>query len=166
MKSKEIELEFDTEVEEVLISCDLDKIETVILNLLSNAIKFTKENGRIFVNLFCKDNYLTISVRDTGIGISKDKVGLIFERFRQVEHTLVKSYEGSGIGLSLVKSIVELHGGSIYVKSEEGIGSEFIIEIPIKVIPGLEVVKKNYDNYTYNNSGVKKVNLEFPDIYT
>ncbi|MCX7710593.1 MAG: HAMP domain-containing histidine kinase [Clostridia bacterium] len=165
MKSKGITLEFDTEEEEVLMSCDLDKIETIVLNLLSNAIKFTKENGRVFVNLFCREDTFIISIRDTGIGIPADKLETIFERFRQVEQSLVRSHEGSGIGLSLVKSLVKLHGGSIGVISEEGVGSEFIIELPIMVIPGSEEVPGAFESENVNSSGVKRVNVEFSDIY-
>ncbi|MBC2400191.1 PAS domain-containing sensor histidine kinase [Clostridium tetanomorphum] len=134
IESKGIKLIFDTDVEEKIIACDPEKIERIMFNLLSNATKFTPQGGLIEVNLYNKERNIIISVKDTGIGIPKDKQELIFERFRQVDRELAKNYEGSGIGLSLVKSLVEIHKGTIEVKSEYGKGSEFIISIPVTKI--------------------------------
>ena len=115
---KNIELIFDTDVEEVIFTCDLDAIERIMLNLLSNAIKFTPQDGNILVNISTFNNSIQITVKDSGIGISQDKHNMIFERFKQADNLLTRSCEGSGIGLNLVKSLIEMHDGTIKVISE------------------------------------------------
>lgn len=120
IKEKNINIVFDTDIEELVIACDHDKIEHVILNLLSNAIKYTPKGGEIIVYIKYKKDKVIVSVKDNGVGISKDKLGLIFEKFGQANYCLTRPCEGSGIGLSLVKSLIELHGGNVYVKSIEG----------------------------------------------
>jgi signal transduction histidine kinase len=160
---KNIEVIFDTDIEELMLFCDLDSIERIVLNLLSNAIKFTPQSGNIFVNISTLDDSIQIRVKDSGIGISQDKQKMIFERFKQVDNLLTRSSEGSGIGLSLVKSLVEMHGGNIQVKSEYQNGSEFIVELPIN--------EANEGNNTENNSinnirnVIQKIDIEFSDIY-
>ncbi len=162
IKNKGIELIFDTNVEEKIIACDLDSIERIILNLLSNAIKFTNPGGTIKVKIKEKQAVVLISVKDTGKGIPEEKCALIFDRFRQADKKLNKVNEGSGIGLSLVKSLVELHDGIINVKSKFGKGTEFIIEIPSKKVSEEEIVLKD-EPKEYNN--IEKINIEFSDIY-
>ena len=126
-KQNNIDLIFDTDVEEKIMAFDLEKLERIMLNLLSNSIKYNKAQGQIEVLLNdCNDTFV-IRVKDTGVGIPSDKLMYIFERFRQVENTFNKSTKGSGIGLSLVKDLIEIQGGTIEVKSELGVGSEFII---------------------------------------
>jgi signal transduction histidine kinase len=161
--SKNIEVIFDTNVEELNFYCDLDTIERIVLNLLSNAIKFTPKGGNIFVNVNVLDKFIEISVKDSGIGIPKDKQQIIFQRFKQVDNLLTRSCEGSGIGLSLVKSLVEMHGGTISVKSESQKGSEFIVKIPIREGVG----EKTIQEHLINNSSavIKKIDIEFSDIY-
>ncbi|MGH4121113.1 ATP-binding protein [Clostridium sp.] len=165
IKNNGITLIFDTDVEEKTIAFDEEKIERIMLNLLSNAVKFTKKNGSILVNILDKGDFVEISVKDTGIGIPKDKLKFIFERFAQIDKSTSRQNEGSGIGLALVKSLVELHGGGISVSSEEGMGSEFIITLPVRVIDkeqeenslkNREVFKTNYD---------ENLSIEFSDIY-
>ncbi|MBZ4645397.1 MAG: hypothetical protein JG777_886 [Clostridia bacterium] len=157
-------LEFDTTIEEKVIACDPDKIERIILNLLSNAIKFTNPGGKISVNIDDKGESITISVKDTGIGIPEDKLNMIFERFRQVDKSLARNHEGSGIGLSLVKSLVEMHGGKISVKSEYGKGSEFIIELPVRILPQQDHTSEHNMN-NIKQGAIEKINIEFSDIY-
>lgn len=157
-----IELIFDTEIEEKILACDPDKIERIILNLLSNAVKFTKPEGKIFANILDKGESIIISIKDTGIGIPEEKQKQIFERFIQVDKSLSRASEGSGIGLSLVKSIVEMHEGNICVNSELGKGTEFVIELPVKVLSENIGVENN----SYNeNDNIEKVKIEFSDIY-
>ena len=162
--SKNIDIEFDTNVEEKIMAFDFEKLERIMLNLLSNSIKYNKANGKIEVLLNdCGDSF-NIAVRDTGIGIPSDKLEYIFERFRQVENRLRKSNEGSGIGLSLVKDLIEIQDGIIEVKSELGIGSEFKIKLPVKVLSEEHDFNKEYfDNDS--NDLVKRMNIEFSDIY-
>lgn len=160
-KNNGIDLIFDTDIEEKEMAIDLDKIERIILNLLSNSIKFTDKGGQISVSLIDKDNKIQISIKDSGVGIPKDKLNVIFERFGQVDKTLARNKEGSGIGLSLVKSIVDMHHGTIKVLSEFGNGSEFIIELPVRLVEEEQVS----DSRLYE-SKVEKINIEFADIYS
>lgn len=160
-RGKELELQFDTNIEERIIACDPDAIERIILNLLSNAIKFTNPGGIIYITVLDNIDEILISVRDTGIGIPKDKHEMIFQRFRQVDESLTRNHEGSGIGLSLVSSLVEMHGGEISVYSDLGKGSEFIVKLPITILPEQESM--NYPNADKNHT--EKVNVEFSDIY-
>lgn len=162
-KLKNIEVIFDTDVEEVILACDLDSIERIVLNLLSNAIKFTPQDGNIFVNINTLKDSIEIRVKDSGIGIPKDKQQMIFERFKQVDNLLTRCSEGSGIGLSLVKSLVEIHGGSIQVKSEHMKGSEFIVKLPINSVKDQHNIEKtSMDN---NINVIEKIDIEFSDIY-
>lgn len=154
-QQKNIEIIFDTDEEEHIIRCDAEHMERIMLNLLSNAIKYTTSGGEIFVNLSFCDNYVNISVKDNGIGIPKEKLESIFEKFVRVDKTIKRENEGSGIGLSIVKSLVDLQGGKISIESSEGIGSEFTIEIPnIKLEEGLT----DYD------VDKERITLELSDI--
>lgn len=168
VRNKGRELIFDTDIEEKVITCDADKIERIILNLLSNAIKFTEKNGIIKVLIKSKKDSITISVEDNGIGISQDKLDLVFERFGQVNKSLSRSHEGSGIGLSLVKSFVNMHEGGITVKSKLGRGSKFIIKLPVKIINKELVTEQNEIDISKKeimNEYIERVNIEFSDIY-
>ncbi|WP_147568577.1 PAS domain-containing sensor histidine kinase, partial [[Clostridium] dakarense] len=129
IENKGINLIFDTNEEELILACDPDRIERIMLNLISNAIKYTDKNGEIKVCVNCNKDRVQVSVKDNGIGICKDKIDMIFDRFMQVDNSLTRRCEGSGIGLSLVKSLVEMHDGKINVYSEVGKGSEFVFEI-------------------------------------
>ena len=146
-----------------MTSCDPDKIERVILNLLSNAIKYTSDNGTIKVNIKSDNQNVNVSVKDSGVGISQDKLDIIFDRFGQANNLLTRRCEGSGIGLSLVKAIVEMHGGKIKVYSELGKGTEFVFNIPIKLLDEDDKCIINYDNKDFY---VEKCNIEFSDIYS
>lgn len=163
VKNKNIRLLFDTDVEEKIMACDPDQIERIILNLLSNAIKFTKAGGDIVVTIHDRQDSIDIMVKDTGIGIPKDKINMIFMRFRQIDKSFTRNHEGSGIGLSLTKSLVKMHGGEIEVRSEYGKGSEFVIHLPVKVL-------KNDGGEMYNSdiksNYVESINIEFSDIYS
>lgn len=159
---KGIELIFDTDVEELIIACDPDKIERIMLNLLSNAIKYSKSGGIINVDIKSTIDKVIISVEDNGIGIEKDKIGKIFNRFSQVKNTLTRDCEGSGIGLSLVKSLIEMHGGSIWAESEFGKGTKFVFELPVKLLDKRDVFIESKDVIS---SIVEKCNIEFSDIY-
>lgn len=135
---------FDTEIEEKEILCDPNEIERCIINLISNAVKFTQVGGTIWINMFDKGDNIEISVKDNGIGIPEDKKKYIFERFKQVDNAISSKKTGSGIGLSLVKSLVELHNGSIRVESEINKGSEFIISLPVK--PSTKTIENKESN--------------------
>lgn len=163
-KQNDINLTFDTNVEEKVIAFDLEKLERTILNLLSNSIKYTNSPGKIEVILNdCGDTF-NITVKDNGIGIPMDKLPVIFDRFKQVENRLRKRSEGSGIGLSLVKDLVKIQGATIKVKSEVGVGSEFTVKLPCKVLKEEDYVNKTYCDYS-SNELVTRINIEFSDIY-
>jgi len=121
-----------TSVDERLgeVRADERKIRQVVLNLLSNAIKFTPEGGRIEVGAVPKDGLVEVSVSDTGVGIAPEDQDAVFEEFRQVG-AAEKKVEGTGLGLTLCRKFVELHGGRIWVKSQEGVGSTFTFTIPV-----------------------------------
>ncbi|GKU27148.1 PAS domain-containing sensor histidine kinase [Clostridium folliculivorans] len=161
-ENKGIEVIFDTFVEELYIYCDPDKIERIILNLLSNAIKFTDSNGKISVLVEQIEDNVRIAIKDDGRGIPEDQINIIFERFRQVDKSLAREHEGSGIGLSLVKSLVELHGGTVSAKSILNKGSEFIINLPITRIKEIEETPIIISN---EDSRIERINIEFSDIY-
>jgi two-component system, NtrC family, sensor kinase len=113
------------------IQADERKVRQVVLNLLSNAIKFTPEGGRIEVRATLQDGLVEVSVSDTGVGIAPEDQDAIFEEFRQVG-TADKKAEGTGLGLTLCRKFVELHGGRIWVKSQVGVGSTFTFTIPTR----------------------------------
>ena len=165
INNNNLTLIFDTDVEEKIVACDLDKIERIMLNLLSNSIKFTELGGSIFVNIIDGDEYITITVEDNGIGIPSDKLNIIFDRFRQVDKSFTRKQEGNGIGLSLVKSLVEIQKGTILVESEYGVGTKFTIRFPVRILDNENGdVKISLVNNTINNC-VERIKIEFSDIY-
>jgi len=163
-RNRRISLMFDTDTEEIVTACDVDKIERIILNLLSNAIKFTEEGGQIKVNVYNKDSEVLITVSDTGIGIPSDKFDLIFERFKQVDNSLTRVHEGSGIGLALVKSFVEMHDGRIEVESEVGVGSTFKVFLPIRVLNGEACLDDDETEVEIEKRIEESINIELSNI--
>lgn len=162
--NREITLNFSTNIDKKMIACDIDMIERIMLNLLSNAIKFTEVNGTIDVTLIDRGGSIIISVKDNGIGIPEDKQKIIFDRYKQADRLLTRRYEGSGIGLSLVKSFAEALGGKLSLNSKLGSGSEFIIELPCKLISdsGLPDDAK----YDMNDYTIQKISVELSDLYS
>jgi PAS domain S-box-containing protein len=165
INSNNLTLIFDTDIEEKIVACDADKIERIMLNLLSNSVKFTGDGGSIFVNILDGEEYITISIEDTGVGIPEDKLNIIFDRFRQVDNSFTRNHEGSGIGLSLVKSLVEMHGGTISVSSKYGIGTKFLIKLPVNL---LELHDQDEETKLVNSNmetNVERIKIEFSDLY-
>ncbi len=162
VKSRGLRIVFYSNVEEKIIACDPIRIERVMLNLISNAIKFSNPSGEIYINVLDKGEMVEISVKDTGVGIEKEHLSLLFKKFYQIDKTLSRNAEGSGIGLSLTKSIVDLHGGDIRVESEAGKGSTFKVELPARTIEH----KKAKEQTNYINNKIEMINIEFSDIYT
>ena len=164
VESKNITVLFDTYVEELVIKCDPESLERVILNLLSNAVKFSNENGNITVLLDANKDFVIIKVKDDGIGIAPEVSDYVFERFAQEDKSFNRKKEGSGIGLSLVKSLVELHGGVVYLEKNVEQGCEFVIKLPNKILDeskNEEIKSIDIDNKPL----IQKVNIEFSDIY-
>lgn len=162
IENMELNIIFDSSVEEKIMAFDVYKLERVILNLISNAIKFSNLNGIIMVNVIDRDEYIEISVSDNGIGIDKEHCDIIFNKFKQVNKSLNRKVEGTGIGLCLVKSIVELHNGKISVDSNLGMGSTFKIELPITIV---DEPLNNQEEYSHNNR-VEMIKFELSDIYS
>lgn len=155
---KGIDISFKSEVNKKILSLDIDKVEKIILNILSNAIKFTDTGGKIDINLYMENEQVCISIKDTGIGIPKDKTEVIFENFEQLDTTLSRGCEGTGMGLSVVKKLANLNNIKINVESELNKGSEFIITLPNNI------VSKNIklqDKFAQD----EKIDIEFSDIY-
>lgn len=164
VESKNINVLFDTYIEELEVKCDPESIERVILNLLSNAIKFTDNDGKILVLMDADDEYVTIRVKDNGVGVSKEVREDIFKRFVQEDKSFNRKKEGSGIGLALVKSLVELHDGKVYLEENVIQGSEFVVKIPNIKIENEENNESKVMDVS-NKPLVQKIDIEFSDIY-
>ena len=161
---KGIEVIFDTVEEEIFCSCDEDSIERIVLNLISNAIKYNEHGGLLYVNIEKAEDKVAIFFKDNGCGIDKDRVDTIFNRFERGDTTLYRKAEGSGIGLNLVKSMVEINNGNISIESEVGKGTTVRVELPV-VKCDVEDYYKLQDEFTFENTLVPKVEIEFSDIY-
>jgi len=129
--SKKINLKFESEGANIQLRFDSDKMEKIICNLISNALKFTSENGEIKLIVTVFSSTVEIIIKDNGIGIPENRLPHIFNRFYQIDRSITREYEGTGIGLALTKELVELHKGQINVNSKEGEGTEFIIHLPL-----------------------------------
>ncbi|MTI66174.1 MAG: histidine kinase [Firmicutes bacterium] len=166
IEQEKLKIYFNSNVDKKIIDCDIVEIERIVLNIISNAIKFTPEGGAIWVDMKDQKDSIKISIKDNGIGIPKEKQKAIFERFKQSDNDLTRSHQGSGIGLSLVKSLVEMHGGSIEINSEVNKGSEFIITLPTK--------NDKYKTQEYDTKGIlknkgnniKNIEIELSDLST
>lgn len=143
---KNISLSFDSTEDLLTAWIDRDKLEKIINNLLSNALKFTDNGGSITINVYKiisdKKLFAEVKINDSGIGISNDRLEKIFDRFYQADNSSQRAYGGSGIGLALVKELVDLHRWNISVSSSEGKGTEFCLRIPL------------YDDYLDENQKV------------
>ena len=117
------------------VSGDAARLQQVVWNLVSNAVKFTSKGGRVNVRLGRVESHDEISVSDTGQGISQEFLPHVFDRFRQADSSTTRHHGGLGLGLAIVRHLVELHGGTVYAESQgEGQGSTFKVELPLKVI--------------------------------
>ncbi len=126
-------LDFVFEPDLPTIEADATRVEQIVVNLLTNAAKYTERGGSIALHASGEDGWLVVSVKDNGIGIPKDMLATIFEPFEQVGRSLDRSEGGLGIGLTLVKELVEIHGGKVKARSLGlGKGSEFIVRLPAR----------------------------------
>ena len=167
IESKSMSLVFDTDIEEKYMFFDPDLIERIVLNLLANSVKYGVYEGTIYVTIKDCEDYLNIYFKDNGVGIPKEKVDLLFNRFVRIDKSFSRNTEGSGIGLYLVKRFVEMHGGYISVKSEAGEGVEFCISLPYSKEKevSFEEIKLVAADLAENPNIIDKVNIEFSDIY-
>lgn len=139
--SKDIEIEFIHPKKEFIIEADESRMEQVWINLLSNAIKYTNEHGVVTVEVRRKPTELQVRFEDTGVGMSQDAISHIFERFYRQDKS--RTIEGNGLGLSIVKRIIDLHHYKIDVESQEDVGSVFTVYIPYEMFTGLTKKKKD-----------------------
>lgn len=160
---KGINVIFDTEEEELFVYADKDLIERTILNILSNAIKYNEENGRIDVLVGIRKENVIIEIEDNGIGIPKEKVKCIFNRYERVKTSETRYKEGSGLGLNIVKEIINKFNGNVKIESEEGIGTKITIIIP-KIEYNEELYEDYSDGFNFKNDIMQKVDLEMSDI--
>ena len=132
LKHTGFEIEFSKPEQPLpLAAVDRDAVRQAINNLLDNAVKYSGDSRRIGVKLGTRDDFVTIAIRDYGIGISQDEQKKIFDRFHRVSTGLVHDVKGSGLGLSIVSHVVNAHGGKVRVKSEPGKGSIFTLYLPV-----------------------------------
>jgi CheY-like chemotaxis protein len=143
---------------EVIIKTDNEKVYGILTNLVKNAIKFTYE-GSIEIGYEKKGAFLEFFVKDTGVGIPKNQKELIFERFRQGSESNNRGYEGSGLGLSIAKTYVEMLGGRIWVESEEGKGSTFYFTIPYNAVSEEKIEIKNAISAEHKEVQLKKLKI-------
>jgi len=148
-----------------LVNCptvylDIEKFDKVLYNLLSNAMKFTPEGGTITIKLAAIGNHCLLQVQDSGIGILPQQIPYLFERFRQAECSENRSYEGSGLGLSLVKELVELHGGTVSVDSIYGQGTTFTLEL----LPGSFHLPTGQILDTAADLNISRASVELADL--
>lgn len=157
-KQKKIQLIFDTNEEECIMSADPSVIDRIVMNLISNAIKFTYDNTNIYVNLFIKDGIIKISIKDEGPGIPKKDQEKIFGRYYRVDD-IKRENSGSGMGLDLVRYLVKSHNGRIELISEENKGCEFIVTFPI-------IIEEEKETHHINQDiRIQRLEVEFSDIY-
>jgi signal transduction histidine kinase/ligand-binding sensor domain-containing protein/DNA-binding response OmpR family regulator len=147
---KKITLKFNSVAMELVVYIDRDKIEKIINNIISNSFKYTSEGGKIDVNVSKDEKNLEIKISDTGMGISKERIDKVFDRFYQVDGSHTKEQEGTGIGLALTKELVELHKGEIKVESKEGEGTTLTVLLPLgkEHLKPEEIVEKEIQEET------------------
>jgi PAS domain S-box-containing protein len=160
VKAVQIQAQLDPDIG--LVSGDPIRLQQVVANLLANAIKFTPEGGRVKVKLERVNSDALINVTDTGAGISADFLPYVFDRFRQADSASTRKYGGLGLGLTIVRKIVEMHGGVVLAEScGEGQGASFTVKIPLLVVPHIE---KSQENKSKRTSQVheKKAAFDYP----
>ena len=155
---------FDTEEEDIILACKPNDIEKIILNLISNSLKFTEDNGNIEVDIKVntEEEKVFVHIKNDGPSISKENAEYIFNRFSQIDENITRENEGSGIGLYLVKYLVEKHNGEIWLNTEVARGVEFIFYIPIKTTNKKDNIKTHFME---EHSMIDKCRIEFSDVY-
>ncbi|HEY1456175.1 MAG TPA: ATP-binding protein, partial [Candidatus Dormibacteraeota bacterium] len=126
-----VEFKSDLDPRLPIVAGDRDRLIQVVSNLVNNAIKYSPDGGVVTLSSRAEGNFALISVMDTGLGIPPEEIGHVFERFRRVRSGAAQSIPGTGLGLTIVKQIVEMHGGKIWVESAVGLGSAFHFTVPL-----------------------------------
>lgn len=160
VKAIQIQAHLDPDVG--LVSGDPNRLQQVVANLLANAVKFTPEGGRVKVKLERVNSDALINVTDTGVGISAEFLPYVFDRFRQADSASTRKYSGLGLGLEIVRKIVEMHGGTVLAEScGEGQGASFTVKIPLLVLPQIEKSQANKSK-RIGQVHEKKAVLDYP----
>lgn len=159
INSENISIVFDTNEEEKIIMCDKESIERIFLNLLSNSIKYTNGTGNIVVNINAQKNYVDIEVIDDGEGIPREHIKNMFNSFGKIDKSLSRKQEGSGLGLFIVKSLIDMHNGVINIESKEGIGTRVTIRFYSNELISNQQSRKQLGEI------INKCSKEFSDIY-
>lgn len=160
--SRNLKYKFIQNENEIILPFDRNKIEIVLCNLLSNAIKYCESGDEITVEVSRDKNYCIISVKDTGLGMEADYLDKIFDHFFQIKTSETSKMVGSGIGLTFSKKIIELHHGTIEVKSKINIGTEFIVKLPLKINYNANETDSNF----INTDNIKAYNTSWNDVQT
>jgi signal transduction histidine kinase len=113
------------------IKGDMNRLRQALVNLVDNAIKYNQEGGSVEITLSCSQVRVHLSIRDTGIGIAPEELGLVFDKFYRTQRDEIKT-TGTGLGLTMAKEIIQAHGGDIWVESEVGVGSNFTFSLPFE----------------------------------
>ncbi|WP_238902101.1 PAS domain-containing sensor histidine kinase [Clostridium sp. YIM B02506] len=158
---KNVNIECNPSSKEIYLGIDDEKYERILLNLLSNAIKFSPIKGNIYVDIEENNGLVSITVKDEGPGIPEDKQKVIFERFGQVNNSLTRESEGTGIGLYIVNLLVNALRGEINLESKLGQGSAFKVILPIEIVEEEDILKGNL----MDDGLVRTVNVEFSNVY-
>jgi len=160
-----VEIKFISDFEQKIIAIDEEKYERVLLNLLSNAIKFTPCGRSIEVKILHDGDRICVKVKDEGEGIPEDKIELVFNRFVQADNTLARERVGTGLGLTLVRLLVNAMGGEVFVESKVDVGSIFTIVFPMDIIETDESSSGEMNCGINDNNLVYAAAIEFSDIY-
>ncbi len=164
-RERNIEIIFNSSKGSIFTALDDEKYERILLNLLSNAIKFSASGKKIYVDLYTKEKEAVIAVRDEGIGIPKEKLQYIFERYTQINNNLVRSSEGTGIGLCLAKLMAKALGGDIKVYSELGKGATFEVYLPLEGVMAQDIeAPREMD--LLDDRLMRSIRIEFSDLET
>ena len=159
-EAKGVQLEFQADSAAGLVSGDANRLQQVVWNLLTNAIKYTPRQGRVEVHLKQQDSNAAIVVHDTGEGISPEFLPYIFERFRQADGTTTRQHSGLGLGLAIVRQLIESHGGTVHAASEGvGCGATFTVTLPLMALRNAELEKRNEDNGEHQQSDLQSASL-------
>lgn len=168
MSRYDVKFIFEYDFKDTCAMCDYKKLEIILLNLISNAVKYSKDtNRKITIRAYDSDDGdIYFSVKDRGIGISSCELNRIFDKFYRIENFSTRQTEGCGIGLALVKRLVDLLGGTIHVESEEGKGSEFTVTIPRVQKNGGEPLKivESAANYQLFPSSIEEIFADINEI--
>jgi PAS domain S-box-containing protein len=159
-KNIQLGVVFESNTEDLSLIADPNRLQQIFWNLLSNAVKFTPPEGKIDVKVSRDESGVGISVRDTGSGISDEFLPFVFERFRQADNSTTRVFGGLGIGLSIVKHLVELHGGTISAESAgENAGATFTVHLPIKYLQMNKLEEMQRSGFSAQNKAIAQIDL-------